>query len=143
MSVHLISTRNAPRLCACDGDDYNNTQWRNELFLKIASQENFMLKSTTQILDEPCFSDYKSHAKAIIEKGRWQNLIETYEAINACIDVTYELSISFKRAFKTKISLRHASSAMLLPRTATFLLTAINSWKYGIFVPMQIQNQEE
>ena len=59
MSVHLISTRNAPRLCACDGDDYNNTQWRNELFL------NFMLKSTTQILDEPCFSDYKSHAKAI------------------------------------------------------------------------------
>ena len=118
-----------PKLCACDGDDYNNTQWRNELFL------NFMLKSTTQILDEPCLVIINRTRKQFIEKGRWQNLIETYEAINACIDVTYELSISFKRAFKTKISLRHASSVMLLPRTATFLLTAINSWKYGIFVP--------
>ena len=124
-----------PRLCACDSDDYNNTQWRNELFSKIASQENFMLKSTTQILDEPCLVIINRARKQFIEKGRWQNSIETYEAINACTDVKYELSLSFKRAFKTKISSRHASSVMLLPRTMTFLLTAINSWKYGIFVP--------
>ena len=123
------------KLCACDADDYNNTRWRNELFLKIASQENFTLKSTTQILDEPCLVIINRARRQFIQKERWQNYIETYEAINACTDVTYELSISFKRAFKTKISLRHASSVMLLPRTVTFLLTAINSWKHGIFVP--------
>ena len=124
-----------PKLCACDEDDYNNTQWRNELFLKTASQENFMLKSTTQILDEPCLVITNRARRQFIQEGRWQNYIETYEAINACTDVKYKLSISFKKTYRTKISLKYASSVMLLPRTATFLLTAINSWKYGIFVP--------
>ena len=124
-----------PKLCACDEDDYNNTQWRNELFLKTASQENFMLKSRTQILDEPCLVIINRARRQFIQKGRWQNYIETYEAINACTDVKYKLSISFKKTCRTKISLKYASSVMLLPRTVTFLLTAINSWKYGIFVP--------
>ena len=124
-----------PQLCACDADHNNNTKWRNKLFSKLASRENFKLKSKTQMLDAPCLRIMHRARRQLVQKGRWQNAVETYEAVNACTDVTYNLSISFKKAHKTMISLRHASSVTLLPRTVTFLFTAINSWKQGILVP--------
>ena len=124
-----------PTLCACDAGQQNNTQWRNELFLKLPLKENFKLKSKTQILDDPCLVIVVRAPKQHVGKGRWQSAIQTYEAVNACANVAYNLSISFKKARFTRISLRHRHSVMLLPRTVTFLLTVYNQWKVGIFVP--------
>ena len=124
-----------PRLCACDADQQNNTQWRNELFSKAASQENFKLKSDTQIIDEPCLRIVSRVREHNVGGGKRQNVIETYEAVNECPDVTYKLSMYFEKMRSTRISLRHPSSVMLLPRTVTFLLTANNLWKFGNFVP--------
>ena len=124
-----------PTLCACDADQQNNTQWRKELFLKLASKENFKLKSKTQILDEPCLTIISRAQMRLIGERNWRNAFETYEGVNACVNVTYELSITFKQAKKTRISLRYPRSVMLLPRTVTFLLTAYSPNKKGIFVP--------
>jgi hypothetical protein len=73
--------------------------------------------------------------KRSIGAGRLQDAIKTYEAVNACSDVTYKLKISFKKARNTRISLKHPKSVSLLPRTVTFLLTAENDWKLGTFIP--------
>ena len=111
-----------PSLCACHANQQNNTLWRNELYSKIASQENFKLKPQTQILDQPCLtiiSRVRRHGKAYLRMA-----IKTYEAVNACPDVTYKLIISFKKLRETRISLKHPKSVSLLPRTVTFLLTA-------------------
>ncbi|CAB3984816.1 Sodium potassium calcium exchanger 5 [Paramuricea clavata] len=124
-----------PKLCACHADRRNNTLWRNELYLKTTTQENFKLKPRTQILDQPCLAIISRVRRNNIGAGRWQNAIETYEAVNACPDVTYKLTISFKKARKTQISLKYPKSVTLLPRTVTFLLTAKNEWKYGTFIP--------
>ena len=124
-----------PSLCACHADQRNNTLWRNELYSKIASQENFKLKPQTQTLDQPCLTIISRVKKRSIGAGRLQDAIKTYEAVNACPDVTYKLIISFKKARKTRISLRHPESVSLLPRTVTFLLTAENDWKFGTFIP--------
>ncbi len=124
-----------PKLCACHADQRNNTLWRNELYSKTASQENFKLKPRTQILDNPCLAIISRVRRKKIVRGVWQDAIKTYEAVNACPDVTYKLIISFKKARKTRISLRHPESVSLLPRTVTFLLTAENDWKFGTFIP--------
>jgi hypothetical protein len=124
-----------PKLCACHADRRNNTLWRNELYLKTASQENFKLKPRTQILDQPCLAIISRVRRKNIGARRWQNAIQTYEAVNACPDVTYKLTIRFKKARKTQISLKYPKSVTLLPRTVTFLLTAKNEWKYGTFIP--------
>jgi hypothetical protein len=124
-----------PKLCACHADQRNNTLWRNELYLKTVSQENFKLKPRTQILDQPCLAIISRVRRKHIGAGRWQNAIQTYEAVNACPYVTYKLTIRFKKARKTQISLKYPKSVTLLPRTVTFLLTAKNEWKYGTFIP--------
>ena len=124
-----------PRLCACDADKQNNTRWRNELFSGGATQENFKLKSEAQIIDEPCLAIISRVREHNLGGGKRQNVIETYEAVNACPDVMYRLSIGFEKMQSTRISLSHPSSVMLLPRTVTFLLTVNNQWKFGIFVP--------
>ena len=124
-----------PKLCACDADHRNNTQWRNKLFSKLASQENFNVKSEKQILDEPCLTIISRAQMRHVGKEKWQRGFETYEAVNACANVTYELSIGFKKERFTRISLRYPSSVTLLPNTVTFLLAACNHWKIGIFVP--------
>ena len=124
-----------PKLCACHADQRNNTLWRNELYLKTVSQENFKLKPRTQILDQPCLAIISRVRRKNIGAGRWQNAIQTYEAVNACPYVTYKLTIRFKKARKTQISLKYPKPFTLLPRTVTFLLTAKNEWKYGTFIP--------
>jgi hypothetical protein len=124
-----------PKLCACHADRRNNTLWRNELYLKTVSQENFKLKPRTQILDQPCLAIISRVRRKTIGARRWQNAIQTYEAVNACPDVTYKLTISFKKARRTRISLRRLKPFTLLPRTVTFLLTAKNEWKLGTFIP--------
>ena len=124
-----------PKLCACDADHRNNTQWRNKLFSKSASQENFNVKSEKQILDKPCLTIISRAQMRHIGKEKWQRGFETYEAMNACANVTYELSIGFKKERFTRVSLRYPGSVTLLPSTVTFLLAACNHWKFGIFVP--------
>ncbi len=109
-------------LCTCHADQRNNTEWRNELYSKILSHENFKLKPQTQILDQPCLtiiSRVRRHGKAYLRMA-----IKTYEAVNACPDVTYKLIISFKEMEETRMSLKLPESVSLLPRTVTFLLTA-------------------
>ena len=122
-----------PKLCSCDY--HNNTQWRNELFLKIRSEKNFKIKTKTHILDKPCLVIISRARKRHIGEGRWQKAFQTYEAVNACVNVIYELSIRFKKEKFTRISLPYPRSVKLLPRTVTFLLTAYNGWVDGIFVP--------
>ena len=124
-----------PTLCACDAHQQNNTQWRNELFLKLASKENFKLKSKTLILDEPCLTIISRAQMRLVKNEKWQSAFETYEGVNACANVTYKLTITFQEAKKTRISLRNPRSVTLLPRTITFLLTAHNPNTKGIFVP--------
>ena len=124
-----------PTLCACDAHQQNNTQWRNELFLKLASKENFKLKSETLILDEPCLTIISRAQMRLVKNEKWQNAFETYEGVNACANVTYKLTITFQEDKKTRISLRNPRSVTLLPRTITFLLTAHNPNTKGIFVP--------
>ena len=123
-----------PSLCTCHADQRNNTEWKNELYSKILSQENFKLKPRREILDQPCLtiiSRGRQHAKAY-----WKKAIKTYEAVNACPDVTYKLIISFKKLRETRISLKHPKSVSLLPRTVTFLLTANNiEDTSGRFIP--------
>ena len=121
------------KLCACD--HHNNTKWRNELFLKIRSENSPKIKSKTQNLDKPCLVIVSRAQKRHIGEGRWQKAFQTYEAVNACVNVIYELSISFKKEKFTRISLPYPGSVTLLPRTVTFLLTARNGWKKGILVP--------
>jgi hypothetical protein len=123
-----------PKLCACHTDERNNTQWRNELYSKTGTQKNFDLKPQTQILDNPCLAIVCRSKKQYIE-GRWRNAIETYEAMNACPHVTYNLIISFEKVWKTRISLKHPKSVTLLPRTISFLMTAKITWKWGKFIP--------
>ena len=124
-----------PQLCACDADNNNNTKWRNKLFSKLASQENFKVKSKTKILDKPCLTIISRARMRLIKGEKWQRAFETYEAINACANVIYKLSIYFKKTYRTRISLRYPRSVMLLPRTVTFLLTAYHTSKKGFFVP--------
>ena len=126
-----------PRLCACDADQQNNTKWRNELFSKIAAHENFKLKSQVLIIvDPPCLAIISRFQWENIGRGKWRKVIATYEAVNACPDVTYELSIRFRKVRGTRVSLRHsASSVTLSPRTATFLLTANIQWVSDKFAP--------
>jgi hypothetical protein len=124
-----------PKLCACHADQRNNTLWRNELYLKTASQENFKLKPRTQILDQPCLAIISRVRRNNMVAGRWLDGVDTYEAVNACPDVTYKLTIRFKKARKTQISLKYPKSVTLLPRTVTFLLTAKIDWKSGTFIP--------
>ena len=122
-----------PSLCTCHADQRNNTEWRNELYSKILSHENFKLKPQTQILDQPCLtiiSRVRRHGKAY-----WKQAIKTYEAVNACPDVTYKLVISFKEVQATRMSLKHAESVSLLPRTVTFLLTANVEKASETFIP--------
>ena len=124
-----------PRLCACDADQQNNTQWRNELFSKAASQENFKLKSETLFFDVPCLAIISRVQRENVGGGEWRKVIATYEAVNACPDVMYELSVRFSKAWRTRVSLRHPGSVMLLPRTVKFLLTAHIEWKFDNFIP--------
>ena len=121
-----------PKLCSCQ---LNKTLWRNELYSKTASQKSFNLKPQSQILENPCLAIISRVRKQNVGTGRWQNAIETYEAVNACPDVTYKLIIGYKRARKTRISLKFPKSVTLLPRTVTFLMSAKNSWKFGKFIP--------
>ena len=124
-----------PKLCACHIHQQNKTLWRNELYSKTASQKSFNLKPQTQILENPCLAIISRVRKQNVGTERWQNAIQTYEAVNACPDVTYKLIIGYKRARKTRISLKLPKSMTLLPRTVTFLMSAKNSWKYGKFIP--------
>ena len=120
-------------LCACHVGERNNTLWRNELYSKIASQESFNLKPQTQILDRclTIISRVRSHDAGAKRK----NAIKTYEAINACPDVTYSMIITFKETQNTRISLKHPEPVTLFPRTVTFLFTANIGKKGGIFIP--------
>ena len=125
-----------PRLCACDADQQNNTKWRNELFSKIAAHENFKLKSQVLIIDPPCLAIISRFQWQNIGRGKWRKVMATYEAVNACPDVTYELSIRFRKVRGTRVSLRHsANSVTLSPGTATFLLTANIQWVSDKFAP--------
>ena len=124
-----------PQLCACHPDNQNNTLWRKKLYSKKASYESFELKPKTQILDHPCLVIISRAIKKNLGRKRMQNRIETYEAVNACPDVTYKLLISCQKARLTRVSLNYPTSMTLLPRTATFLMTVQNNWKHGIFIP--------
>ena len=124
-----------PQLCACHGDNRNNTLWRNQLYSKRASYESFDMKPKSQILDHPCLVIISRTRKTKVGRKQLQNIINTYEAVNACPDVTYKLLISFQKARLTRVSLNYPTSMTLLPRTATFLMTVKNDWKYGISIP--------
>ena len=122
-----------PKLCACHPDQRNNTLWRNELYSKTALLENFRSEQKTRILDR-CLTIVQRIRRKNIGRGRWQNEIFSYEAVNACPDVTYKLKMRYKM-LKTKVSLKHLKSVKLLPRTVTFLLTVLGTWKWSRFSP--------
>ena len=122
-----------PKLCACHPDQRNSTLWRNELYSKTALLENFRSKQKTRILDR-CLTIVRRVRREKIGLGRWQNVILSYEAVNACPDVTYKLKIRYKK-LNTKVSLKHPKSVKLLPRTVTFLLTVLSTWKWSRFSP--------
>ena len=124
-----------PQLCACHGDNRNNTLWRNQLYSKIKSRKSFKLPPRAQILDKPCLLIILRFRKVKIGAQQKQKIIKTYEAVNACPDVTYKLFIGVKRKYRTRVSLEFPTSMMLLPRTVTFLFTVNNNWRYGYFIP--------
>ncbi|XP_028417817.1 uncharacterized protein LOC114542477 [Dendronephthya gigantea] len=124
-----------PKLCACHPYKTNNTLWRRKLFSMVTSQATLGMKPQTQFLDKPCLVIIARVTKTEIRPGRWQNATETYEAINRCRNVKYKLKISFRRAIKTRISLKYPAIVTLLPRTVTFLYTAMNNWIFGKAVP--------
>jgi hypothetical protein len=123
-----------PKLCACHADQRNNTLWRNEFYLKTASQENFKLKPRRQILDQPCLTII-SRVRSSGARADWRSAIKTYEAVNACPDVMYKLIIGFKMTQDTRVSLKYPESVTLLPRTVTFLLTASKHKNLELFIP--------
>ncbi|XP_028417814.1 uncharacterized protein LOC114542472 [Dendronephthya gigantea] len=124
-----------PKLCACHPYKTNNTLWRRKLFSMVTSQAILGMKPQTQFLDKPCLLIIARVTKTEIRPGRWQNATETYEAINRCRNVKYKLKISFKRIYKMRISLKYPAIVTLLPKTVTFLYTAINNWIFGKAVP--------
>ncbi|XP_028417813.1 uncharacterized protein LOC114542471 [Dendronephthya gigantea] len=124
-----------PKLCACHPYKTNNTLWRRKLFSMVTSQATLGMKPQTQFLDKPCLVIIARVKTIQIRPGRWQNATETYEAINRCKNVKYKLRISFRRAIKTRISLKYPAIVTLLPKTVTFLYTAINNWRFGKAVP--------
>ena len=121
-----------PKLCACHADQQNATLWRNELYSKAASLGNLNFKPQTQILDRclTILSRVRSHDAG----DKRTNAIKTFEAVNACPDVTYNMIITFKETQKARVSLKHPKTIILLPRTVTFLLTANVDKKGGIFI---------
>jgi hypothetical protein len=123
-------------LCACHADQRMNTQWRNTLYSKTISRASFKVRSELQILNR-CLTIVSRNRKND-KKIFWSNAIHkvlTYEAFNACPDVTYNMTISFKEKLSAQVSLKHPGSVTLLPRTVTFLLTVNIYRTRGKFTP--------
>ena len=126
-----------PKLCTCHPEEKNNTLWRNELYSKTTSQMSFKVKPQSQTLDHPCLFLISRHRKLRVSKRRWRKHIQTYEAINACSNVTYYIFFHSARALNARVSLQYGTSVTLHPQTVTFLLTAKISrrLKYAYFIP--------
>jgi hypothetical protein len=124
-------------LCACHADQRMNTQWRNTLYSKTISRASFKVRSELQILNR-CLTIVSRNRKSD-KKIFWSNAIHkvlTYEAFNACPDVTYNMTVSFKEKHSAQVSLKHPGSVTLLPRTVTFLLTVNIYRTNGKFIPI-------
>ncbi|XP_028403019.1 uncharacterized protein LOC114525792 [Dendronephthya gigantea] len=124
-----------PKLCACHPDNTNNTLWRKRLFSKMISQAKFGLKPRTRFLRKPCLL-VVFWVKLQNIGERWPSKIRTYEAINRCSNVKYNLTIFFKEAHTTRISLKYPAYVTLLPKTVTFLFTTKNDLKNDQTIPV-------
>lgn len=123
------------KLCACHSTDGGISKWQNKLILKGRTKKSFSLKPKSYILDYPCLAIVFRSRQMFIQSKYWQDRVITYEALNACALVTYNLTVGIKKARKTRLSLTRPFTVTLFPRTMTFLMTVNNDWKFGNVSP--------
>ena len=124
-----------PKLCACNFNDTDKIPSQKEFIAKVYSEKSFALQPSRYVLDFPCLAIISRTHKRLIMSKYWQNAIVTYEALNECALVTYNLTVDIKEAFNTRLSATERFTLELFPRTMTFLMTIKNDWKYGKVVP--------
>lgn len=123
------------KLCSCHFNDSDILRWQTEFILKVPFKKSFSLQPETRVLDHPCLIIICRAQKLQLQLISWQERMVTYEAFNACANVTYNLTVGIRRAVKTRLSSDGPFIVELFQRSVTFLMTVLNEWKYGKVIP--------
>ena len=124
-----------PKICTCRTKPHEAFKWRKNFTTEAAIRPSFSYKPKSLVLDHPCLTIISRSRYYTLPSGRKQDAITAYEAFNACSHVTYNLTIDIKKARGSRLSRGLPYALTIYPKTLTFLMAAMNNWKYGVFVP--------
>ena len=114
-----------PRWCACNHT--NTNAMYHDVFANTAkNMPSFGLAAKHTVIDPPCLIIVSRTRPQFMHRLFWKQIVVTYEAMNACGNVTYRLTADFKMAKETRLSIMGPMTVTLYPRTMTYIATANN-----------------